>query len=60
LAEIKFRNDGDAVPLVDTLQTIPRAAPGAKGEEAARRSTEAPLRINVLADDYWDLLAVLR
>ena len=29
-------------------------------EDLTRRASDAPLRINVLADDYWDLLAVLR
>jgi hypothetical protein len=28
--------------------------------DLARRSVDAPLRINVVADDYWDLLAVMR
>jgi uncharacterized coiled-coil DUF342 family protein len=61
LAEMKYRNDSDSVPLIDTLQLIARAAPGPKAEEAARRKNDAPpLRINVLADDYWDLTAVLR
>jgi len=26
----------------------------------ARRASDAPLRVNVVADDYWDLLAVMR
>jgi hypothetical protein len=28
--------------------------------EMARRATDAPLRLNVVADDYWDLLALMR
>jgi hypothetical protein len=28
--------------------------------DLARRATDAPLRVNVVADDYWDLLAVMR
>jgi hypothetical protein len=60
LTEMKYRNDGDSVPLIESLQQIPRWPPGGKSEEAARRTADAPLRINVLADDYWDLLAVLR
>ncbi len=36
--------------------------PGAQVNELemARRTSDAPLRINVVADDYWDLLAVMR
>jgi hypothetical protein len=28
--------------------------------DLARRAGDAPLRINVVADDYWDLLTVMR
>jgi uncharacterized coiled-coil DUF342 family protein len=61
LTEVKYRNDTDSVPSVDCLQIISRA-PGAQTSEIdlARRTTDAPLRINVLADDYWDLLTVMR
>ena len=61
LTEIKYRNDTDSVPAVDSLQLISRN-PGVQANELelARRATDAPLRINVLADDYWDLLSVMR
>jgi hypothetical protein len=61
LAEAKFKNETDSVPSLECLQLISRM-PGAQASEIdmARRATDAPLRINVLADDYWDLLAVLR
>jgi hypothetical protein len=61
LSEIKYRNDTDSVPSVECLQLISRT-PGAQASEIemARRTSDAPLRINVLADDYWDLLAVMR
>jgi hypothetical protein len=29
-------------------------------ENPLRRTDDAPLQINVLEDDYWDLYAVLR
>jgi hypothetical protein len=57
LAETKFRNDTDSVPTMESLQAISR---GVAGDDPSRRASEAPLRINVLSDDYWDLLAVLR
>lgn len=61
LTEVKYRNDTDSVPSLDSLQVISRM-PGPQGSdlEMARRSTDAPLRVNVLADDYWDLLSAMR
>jgi len=61
LSEVKYRNDTDSVPDIECLQVVSRT-PGAHVSELdlARRASDAPLRINVLADDYWDLLAVMR
>ena len=59
--EIKYRNDTDSVPSVDTLQYVSRALAAPTTEvDLSRRATDAPLRINVLADDYWNLLSVMR
>ena len=61
LAEVKYRNETDTVPMVEGVQLIPRTPGGQLDElELARRATDAPLRINVVADDYWDLLSVMR
>jgi hypothetical protein len=60
LAETKFRNDTDSVPTMESLQSISRNPGPAGPEDLTRRTSEAPLRINVLSEDYWDLLAVLR
>jgi hypothetical protein len=61
LAEVKYRNDSDSVPGAESLQMISRM-PGAQTNELemARRTSDAPLRVNVVADDYWGLLAVMR
>jgi hypothetical protein len=61
LAEVKYHNETDSVPTVEGLQLIPRM-PAAQGGETdpTRRASDAPLHINVVADDYWDLLAVMR
>jgi hypothetical protein len=61
LTEVRYRNETDSVPAVDCLQLINRT-PGAQVNELemARRTSDAPLRINVVADDYWDVLAVMR
>jgi hypothetical protein len=61
LAEVKYRNETDSVPTVECLQLIARMPSGQVNElDLARRASDAPLRINVVADDYWDLLAVMR
>jgi hypothetical protein len=61
LSEAKYRSETDSVPGIDCLQLVSRA-PGAQVSELdlTRRATDAPLRTNVLADDYWDLTSVLR
>ena len=61
LNEVKYRNDTDSVPNVECVQLISRAPVAQPNElDLARRTTDAPLRINVVADDYWDLLTVMR
>ena len=61
LTEVKYRNDTDSVPSIDCVQMIARSPAAQANEvELARRSMDAPLRVNVVADDYWDLLAVMR
>jgi hypothetical protein len=62
LTEVKYRNETDSVPSVESLQLISRTPGAAQVSELdmTRRTSDAPLRINVVADDYWDLLAVMR
>ena len=61
LAEVKYHNETDSVPAVESVQLIARTPAGPVSElDMARRASDAPLRINVVADDYWDLLAVMR
>jgi hypothetical protein len=62
LGEVKYRNETDSVPAVESVQLTPRMSAGAQGDgpEMTRRASDAPLRVNVVADDYWDLLTVMR
>jgi hypothetical protein len=60
LTEVKYRNETDSVPTIESVQLISRTVGVQSNDELARRVSDAPLRINVLADDYWDLLNVLR
>jgi hypothetical protein len=61
LTEVKYRNETDSIPDVECLQLISRT-PGAQVSELemARRASDAPLRVNVVADDYWDLNSLMR
>jgi hypothetical protein len=61
LAEVKYRNETDSIPSVESVQLISRTPAAQSAEpDLARRSSDAPLRVNVIADDYWDLLSVMR
>ena len=54
-----YRNETDAMPQAESLDAIAVALPAEPGVPA-RRATDAPLRANVLTEDYWDLLTSLR
>jgi hypothetical protein len=61
LSDAKYRNDTDSVPMVECTPVISRGpTPQPNDNDLSRRSTDAPLRLNVLVDDYWDLFSVLR
>lgn len=60
LAEAKYRNDTDSVPLPTCTELIHRTFGKQTTEDLTRRASDAPVRINVLADDYWDLFVALR
>ena len=54
--QLKYRNEADTVPLADCVAAI---ATQIDGSAQNRRSSDAPVRINVLAEEYWDLYTVL-
>lgn len=57
--QVKYRNDADSVPMMESLESIvPRL--DKEPRSLSRRSSDAPLRVNVLADDYWDVFSILR
>lgn len=60
LALAKYRSDNDSVPVVECTELIERVPGQSTERDLTRRASDAPLRINVLADDYWDLFSVLR
>jgi hypothetical protein len=57
MADVRYRTDTDAVPMPECVESIPVTL---EGEQPARRASDAPLRINVLTEDYWELLSALR
>ncbi len=52
---VRYRNDTESVPLTECFEEIPII-----DAEASRRPRDASLRVNVLIDDYWELVTVLR
>jgi hypothetical protein len=59
VSEMKYRNDTDSVPRPDCVEEI-KMSFGADPNPLMRRATDAPLRINVLDENYWDIFAVMR
>ena len=55
--ELKYTNDSDAAPSSFSTQII-MPSPNLEGE--GRRSSDAPLSVNVVSDDYWDLSRYFR
>ena len=55
LNRVKYRNETDATPMSESLAEI-AVAPE---RELEGQLSEAPIRANVLADDYWDLMKYL-
>jgi len=55
--DFEYRNASDSTPNVSCVHTI---VPVSCHVDNKRRSTDAPIRLNVLADDFWDLSRYLR
>ena len=58
---VKYADETNALPtpesIANTLKTIPEVED--EGMEAMSRTNDAPLKINVLEDEYWGLFSVL-
>lgn len=57
MLDIRYRNETDAVPIPECVEQIPVSL---EADQPTRRASDAPIKINVLTDDYWDLLSALR
>lgn len=61
MPDMRYRNETDSVPLPESLESIRVVCETTtEPSKPARRASDAPLRVNVLTDDYWELLTVLR
>jgi hypothetical protein len=60
LGELRYQKDTDSTPAADSVSAIPLVMEPPSADTPPRRSSDAPLRINVLRDEYWDLYDVLR
>ena len=56
LAVGQYRNESDSVPIAECLSSI---KPHLGEEGKTRRASDAPIRINVLSEEYWDLYPML-
>lgn len=59
LPQLTYRSDNDAVPTPSSVAGIPMMRPAA-GAGNGPSNPRPPLEVNVLADNYWDLNAILR
>jgi hypothetical protein len=57
--QVQYRNETDSLPTTESVATTARASQAQTAGESEQRSNDAPLQINVLLDEYWDIFAVL-
>jgi hypothetical protein len=55
--KLRYRNDSDSVPVPDGVADI--AMYVATSDAPTRRDSDAPIRVNVLEQEYWDIYSVL-
>jgi chromosome segregation ATPase len=60
ISEMKYRGETDSVPRPDCVEEIKMSFAADSGNGLMRRASDAPLRINVLDENYWDIFSVLR
>jgi len=60
LTQVSYADEKTPVPLSEAFAGIPPEVPSTGGDGVQRqRASDAPLRVNVLSDDYWDVLRFL-
>jgi chromosome segregation ATPase len=59
IVDMRYRHETDATPDWSVVDRI-LVTLGGDDKHALRRTSDAPLSVNVLEDNYWDLKSVLR
>ena len=59
MGQMTYRNETDSLPTVDSVGNIPPRI-SQPGENPSRRTSDGPIRTNVLTEEFWDIFAVLR
>ncbi len=54
--QAEYRKDEDTIPAAASMNSIPLSLPG---YDPSRSVAGVPIDVNILADDYWELLKVL-
>jgi hypothetical protein len=57
IRELSYRDDSDSLPSVFS---VPQIMPSLTVDNNGRRGSDAPIKVNVISDDYWDLSRFLR
>jgi hypothetical protein len=57
--EMKYRNETDSIPHPDCVGQIRVAFQLDAAGELLRRSSDAPLQVNVVENDFWDLYSIM-
>jgi hypothetical protein len=53
--QVEYRHESDSIPMRSGLAEIPVSV----AQQSGDRTTGAPLRVNVIEDNFWDLTQVL-
>jgi hypothetical protein len=59
LTQVTYNEETSTVPQSEIFASIPPQVPGLTGGAPLNRSSDAPVRVNVLASDFWDVLKYL-
>ncbi len=55
--ELTYANDSDSLP---SAFSVPQIMPSLNDDRNGRRGSDAPIKVNVISEDYWDLSRFLR
>jgi len=59
LTQVTYAEETATVPQSEAFASILPQVPGLTGHAPLNRASDSPIRVNVLASDYWDVLKYL-